>query len=121
MKKAYAKALDNLIRDRGMREDEAYEKLVTHLRATGRMKILPELLAELKTLQARQQSKGPLLEVASASEAAAAEAAAKKEGVEAKAVVNPSLVRGWRLTTADTLIDRSGKRALIDLYRSIVR
>jgi hypothetical protein len=35
--------------------------------------------------------------------------------------VNADLLSGWRLTTADTLIDRSGKRALIDLYRTITR
>lgn len=121
MEKVYAKALDDLTRTQGMREDEAYEKLLTHLRATGRMKILPQLLRELKTLRERKRMHAPSLEVASAAESSAAEKAAKEQGVEVKAVVNPALVTGWRLTTGAALVDRSGKRALIDLYRSIVR
>jgi F0F1-type ATP synthase delta subunit len=120
MEKVYAKALQNLI-TRGMREDEAYEKLRTHLTATGRMKLLPGLLRELKVIRERSQARSAVLEVASANDSAEAEEAAKREGITATAVVNPALVTGWRLTTGDTLIDRSGKRALVDLYRSIVK
>ncbi|HEY0010376.1 MAG TPA: hypothetical protein VGB97_00480 [Candidatus Paceibacterota bacterium] len=121
MVRAYAQAVDVLIRERGMGEDEVFTKLMAHLQKTGRTKMLPQLLRELKTLRARQSSRGPLLEVASDAEAKAAEAAVLAEGVTTTAAVNPSLVSGWRLTTADTLRDRSGKRALIDLYRSITR
>jgi F0F1-type ATP synthase delta subunit len=119
MEKVYAQALGNLIA-RGMREDEAFEKLRAHLSETGRLKLLPALLRELKTLNERSQARSALLEVASTQDAPAAEEAAKREGIVATAVVNPALITGWRLTTGDTLIDRSGKRALVDLYRSIV-
>lgn len=118
MEKAYAKALGELVKG-GMKEEDAFKKLLTHLKESGRLKVLPQLLRELRTQAERQGSREPMLEVASEAEAKSAEAEVKKEGVSAKAVVNPSLIRGWRLTTADTLIDRSGKSALIDLYRKV--
>jgi F0F1-type ATP synthase delta subunit len=121
MEKVYAQALQNLVA-RGMREDEAYEKLHAHLAHTGRLKLLPGLLRELKTLNERSQARSAVLEVASEKDVTAAEEGAKREGITTgKPVVNPALITGWRLTTGDTLIDRSGKRALVDLYRSIVQ
>lgn len=120
MQKAYAQALDLLIKD-GVSEADAAEKLLTHLKASGRTKLLPQLLRELKTQVKRRQKRGVILEAASPVEAKLAEEAARREGVTAQAVINPALIRGWRLATADTLIDQSGKRALIDLYRRIVR
>lgn len=118
MEKAYAKALSELIKG-GMKEEDAFKKLMAHLKESGRIKVLPQLLRELRTQDERQRSRGPLLEVASEEEAENAESEAKKKGVTAKAVVNPTLIRSWRLTTVDTLIDRSGKSALIDLYRKV--
>ncbi|MEA2701503.1 MAG: hypothetical protein QOE22_212 [Candidatus Parcubacteria bacterium] len=118
MEKAYAKAIDSLLAS-GMKEEEVFRKLLAQLKESGRMKLLPQLLRELETQAKRKSARGPMLEVALPSEAKGAEAAAQKEGVSAKAVMNPDLIRGWRLTTADTLIDRSGKRALIDLYRKV--
>ena len=119
MVRAYAKAIDLLIRERGMKEDEVFTKLTEHLKATGRLKLLPQLLSELRRIEKRNEAHAPVLEAASEKEVKEAEAAAKKEGVSAKAVVNPDLVTGWRLVGADILIDRSGKRALLDLYRAI--
>jgi len=118
MEKAYAKALEKLLAS-GMKEEDAFKKLMQHLKESGRLKVLPQLLRELRTQAERQSSRGAVLEVASEGETKAAETEAKKEGISAKAVVNPTLIRGWRLTTADTLIDRSGKSALIDLYRKV--
>lgn len=118
MQKAYAKALDSLLAS-GMTEEEAFNKLLAHLKESGRMKLLPQLLRELKTQAKRKQAREPMLEVASSAEVKDAEASANKEGSTLKASVNPDLISGWRLTTADMLIDRSGKRALIDLYRKV--
>lgn len=118
MEQAYVQAITSLLKS-GMNEEELFTKLVAHLNETGRMKILPQLLRELKTEEKRRESKGPLLEVASTAEAKEAEEAIKKQGIDAKAVVNEDLITGWRLTTADTLIDQSGKHALIDLYRKV--
>jgi len=112
MEKQYAQALDSLIAS-GMKEEEAFIKLVAHLKEKGRLKILPQLLRELETQAKRKQSREPMLEVANEKVKTTSEAG------KAKRVVNESLLSGWRLTTADTLIDRSGKRALIDMYRKI--
>ena len=117
---AYAKAIDSLVR-KGMPEKEVFEKLRTHLKASGRMKILPQLLRELRMQEERKSTRAVVLEVASSEEIKEAEAAAAKEGYQVNATVNPSLIRGWRLVSDTTLVDRSGKRALIELYRSIVR
>jgi F0F1-type ATP synthase delta subunit len=115
MEKSYAKAIDSLLAS-GMKEEDVVKKLLAHLRESGRMKLLPQLLRELETQAKRKQGREPMLEVASESEVKAAE---KEAGTDVKASVNPDLISGWRLTTADTLIDRSGKRALIDLYRKV--
>lgn len=118
MERAYAKALDSLLAS-GMKEEDVFKKIIAHLKESGRMKLLPQLLRELKTQAKRKQAREPMLEVASGAEAKEAETASTKEGVAVNASINPDLISGWRLTTADTLIDRSGKRALIDLYRKV--
>lgn len=119
MVKAYAQAIDTLIRARGMRPDDVFGNLRAHLAATGRLKLLPQLARELKVLEERRKAEAPLLEVASEAERAAAEAAARAQGVEAAAQVNPDLVRGWRLRANGAVTDRSAKRSLIELYRAI--
>lgn len=95
------------------------DRLVKHVKAAGRVKLLPAILRELKTIQARAKALAPVIEVAREKDAHAAEAAAKAEGIDAKANVNDSLIRGWRARSGSKLIDRSGKRALIDLYRKV--
>jgi F0F1-type ATP synthase delta subunit len=120
MKHLYAKAISKLQAE-GKNEDELVSNLVTHLKARGRTKLLPGILQELKTLQARKASSEGVLEVAHQSDKASALAAAKAEGLEVKdAHVNHSLLSGWRARSNGQLIDRSGKRALVDLYNRIV-
>ena len=117
----YAKALARLL-EKGASEDMLVKNLVAHLRERGRMKLLPGIVRELETLKARSATTGATLEVAKKEDAAKALEAAKHEGIEAKeAIVNPSLLRGWRARVGGKLVDRSGKRALIDLYARIVR
>ncbi len=119
MEKEYALALARQIAQ-GSDEQKLVDGLVTHLKAEGRMKLLPGILRELKNLEARNSALAPIVEIASESEKAAALAAAKAAGIESPEVrVNPSLIRGWRLRSADTLVDRSAKQALVDLYQRI--
>jgi hypothetical protein len=60
------------------------------------------------------------VEVAHQKDAAHALKEAKEFGIEAEhAHVNASLLAGWRGRKGGILIDRSAKRALIDLYRTI--
>jgi F0F1-type ATP synthase delta subunit len=88
------------------------------LKARGRIKLLPKIKNELVKLRSHHQH--ALVEVAHKDEAHAALAAAAREGIHAEhAEVNASLIHGWRARQGSTLIDRSGKRTLVDLYRRI--
>ena len=119
MEKAYAQALVNALQ-RGTKEDELVSSLTKHLTEAGRMKLLPAILRELRVLKERTRTLGATVEVASPSLAAEALALAKAEGIEATdTVTNPLLISGWRARMGGRLIDRSGKRALIDIYRRI--
>ena len=94
--------------------------LVKNLKTEGRLKLLPGILRELKGLAAAEMKRSARVEVASSEEAAAALAAAKEEGIEAStATINPSLIRGWRAQKNGILVDRSAKKALVDLYQKI--
>ena len=115
----YAHAINRLI-EAGNDEKKLGDTLMAHLKESGRLKLLPGILAELNASALRNASVADSVEVAHESDAPAALAAAKAEGVEAsKAHVNHTLLSGWRARSKGTLIDRSGKRALIDLYRKI--
>jgi F0F1-type ATP synthase delta subunit len=119
METVYAQALINVLQG-GAKEDEAVSSLVAHLKETGRLKLLPAILRELRTLQARTQVLGATVEVAHKAESAAALSAASALGITAdSATINPLLISGWRAREGGRLIDRSGKRSLIDIYRRI--
>jgi ATP synthase delta (OSCP) subunit. len=118
MERAYAQALQKLLAQEGANEAQIVELLMTRLKAQGRLKLLPKINQELRQLLAREQK--PLVEVAHQDESEAALAHAARAGVHAShATVNPSLIQGWRARHGSMLIDHSGKRALIDLYRRI--
>jgi F0F1-type ATP synthase delta subunit len=121
MEKQYAQALFDLAQKPGVSAADLVKKLVAHLNETGREKLLPRILREFKRIEARAQTFGQELEVASDKVAASAAREAAELGITAEPVVNPDLVTGWRARSGSRLIDRSGKRALIDLYRQIAR
>lgn len=121
MEQTYAQALTRLARN-GMDDTTLVQNLVAHLKRTGRLKLLPAILRALKRQLARDASVGPNVEVAHKDEAVAALAAAKALGISVEAAqVNPALLSGWRATDKGKLVDRSGKRALVDLYERITR
>lgn len=76
-----------------------YDAFVAHLRKTGRMKLLPQVLRELRENTARALRLNP-----------------KKE----TAHENPSLISGWRTIENGVLTDTTGKRALLDIYKKII-
>jgi F0F1-type ATP synthase delta subunit len=120
MQKLYAKAIDELAQTSGANAKKLAAQLSAHLAASGRSKLLPGILRELRILAARRAKLEPALEVASQAEADEALREAKKEGIIAtKTRVNHDLIKGWRARSGGTLIDRSAKRSLIDLYRSV--
>ncbi|KND47324.1 MAG: hypothetical protein AB199_02765 [Parcubacteria bacterium C7867-004] len=119
MEREYAQALREMVAG-GTDEAAIVDGLVKHLKLEGRLKLLPGILRELKGLQARAEAQAPRVEVASEEEAKDALTSAKEEGIDAReATINPSLIRGWRAQENGTLIDRSAKKALVDLYQKI--
>ncbi len=102
--------------------EEIVERLIAHLASSGRVKLLPQIHAELRRIAARRTALAPRVEVASEHEATAALAAARHAGIDARtAVVNRSLIRGWRARARGVLVDRSAKAALVDIYRNVTR
>ncbi len=100
----------------------AVEKLVAHLRSAGRLKILPSIVHELRKVKARREALRARVEVAHDKDAPDALLKAKEMGVVAKhAQVNPALVSGWRASGGGMLVDLSGKRALIDIYKNATK
>lgn len=100
--------------------DAAVTKLILHLKSAGRMKMLPQIARELKKVAARRHALRPHVEVAHEKERVAALHAAAVAGIITRhATVNPSLIHGWRATSGDTLIDRSAKRALLQIYQKV--
>ena len=100
--------------------DAAVSKLILHLKSAGRMKMLPQIARELQKIAARRHALRPVVEVAHEKESARALEAAARAGVAAtQAIVNPSLIHGWRARTGDKLIDRSAKRALLHIYQQV--
>lgn len=75
-----------------------YDAFIAHLKRTGRLKLLPTVLRELRTEQVRERARAP-----------------RKETVRE----NPALVSGWRAIEDGKLTDHSGKGALIEIYRNV--
>jgi hypothetical protein len=76
-----------------------YKAFIEHLKRTGRMKLLPQVLRELRLEEARQKRLAPRKETA-------------KE--------NPSLISGWRSIENGLLTDRSAKHALLTIYQNVI-
>ncbi|HYF29414.1 MAG TPA: hypothetical protein VEA36_03580 [Candidatus Paceibacterota bacterium] len=120
MEKVYAEALERSVL-KGGDEGQLFAGLMRHLKAVGRLKLLPGILRELRARQSRLAKLAPSVEVASTAEKAVALKEAKAAGIEAAdAVVNDALISGWRGRSGAQLVDRSGKQALIEIYRNIV-
>ncbi|MBU2329973.1 hypothetical protein KKG57_00720 [Patescibacteria group bacterium] len=119
MEKQYAQALAQSLKN-GTDEEKLISGFVTHLKEEGRMKLLPGILRELKSIQARSQKLAPHIEIASESEKKQALEEAKEAGIETDSVsINESLIRGWRARSGGISDDRSAKQALVDLYQKI--
>lgn len=120
MEKMYANALASALQ-KGADEKTLADGLIAHLKSVGRAKLLPGIARELTQKLAREAKLAPMLEVASQEEEKTAVKEAKEAGIDAGSVtVNADLIRGWRVQGGGTLIDRSGKKTLIELYRNII-
>ena len=104
----------------------AVAQLAKHLKASGRLKLLPHILIDLKKIEERELKRAPIVEVASEKESASAVKAAALQGIHvSEAKINKSLISGWRATGnvqgKETLIDNTSTRALLDLYQSVTK
>jgi F0F1-type ATP synthase delta subunit len=120
MEEFYAQALYNLSQQPGADAKTLVKELQGNLKAQGRTKLLPRILKAFTRLDEKNRTLAASVEVAHAKEAKHALAEAAKYGIVAhEAITNHDLISGWRASGNGKIIDQSGKRALIDLYRSI--
>lgn len=75
-----------------------YDSFIAHLTRTGRLKLLPYVLRELREEEAYTKKLAPRKETAAD---------------------NPALISGWRTIENGILTDHTGKSALIDIYKKI--
>lgn len=120
---AYTKLLETVAEHGDKQEaDAAVSKIIFHLKSSGRIKMLPQIVRELRKVAARRKALEPVVEVASEREAADALVWASESGISAKhAHVNHSLIAGWRAQEAGRLVDRSAKSAFIEIYKNVTR
>ncbi len=120
LERTYATALSNAF-SQGKDASELVDGLVRHLKATGRMKLLPRIKQMLVEGEAYAKKTTSILEVARKEDEAEAVAEAKKEGIDVQEVrINDSLIRGWRARSKGMLIDRSAKHSLVEMYKNII-
>jgi F0F1-type ATP synthase delta subunit len=116
----YAQALWNASQKEGADAKKIVAQLAKNLESQGRVKLLPAILRSFQRISARKTKLGMTVEVAHASESAKALKEAAAHGIHAEhAVVNESLIKGWRASGNGKIVDTSAKRSLIELYRSI--
>jgi hypothetical protein len=120
--KSYAEALENSLMKGEKNADEIISGLARHLKAVGKLKLLSPILSELKKTVAHAEAGDAVVEVAHEKDAPAALAEASKHGIKAShAKTVPSLISGWRAYKKGTLVDRSGKRFLLEIYQNAVK
>ncbi len=103
-------------------EEKLVENLIKDLRSRGRMKLLPSIVRELKKIRMQERKNEPCVEIAREEDREKVCAGVNELGVSTYSVmVNPTLVRGWRVRAQGRLIDNTTKQALIELYRVIIR
>jgi F0F1-type ATP synthase delta subunit len=116
----FAQALYSLAQKDGADAKKLVTQLKTYLAESGRIKLLPSILQELRKIEAREAKLMPAVEVALEKDAAKALSEASVAGVTvSKATINPSLISGWRAMGNGKLYDNSAKRSLIEVYRKI--
>ena len=76
-----------------------YDAFIAHLRTTGRLKLLPQVLLELHRDAEHERRVAERVETAAD---------------------HPSLISGWRSIKDGMLTDHTGKSALIAIYRNII-
>lgn len=103
------------------KEASSAEKFVALLSRRGHLKLLPTILSAAARMEARDAKVATdTLVVAHQKDAEGAKAEAVSFGaVNPKVHVDHGVVGGWRFVGKSTLVDRTYKRMLLDLYRKM--
>lgn len=118
MEEAYAQALWQAIKG-GKTPKEAVSAVHAMLVRQGRLGLIPRIERALKRLAARESAARPKLFVAHQKDA---KHALEKSGLdEADVYVDETLIGGWRLESADTLVDNTYKSRLLEIYSSVTK
>ena len=123
MENAYAQAILTLI-DSGHAPDEAVRRVKQSLERSGRLSLFPRIARAVVRLSEKQAGRMPKLFVADeASKASAKKEVAAALSLEADipAVIDETLIGGWRYVENGTLMDRSYKQQLLDMYHRATR
>jgi F0F1-type ATP synthase delta subunit len=119
MEKVYAQAIAKKVRE-GADEADLVKALQLHLERMGRVKLLPRIVAELKREVARNAKTEPVLELAHEGLREGALKELSSLGLSVSDIrINTDLIEGWRVRTEDTVLDKSAKRSLVELYKRI--
>jgi F0F1-type ATP synthase delta subunit len=125
MEENYAQALWQMV-ESGMQPKKAVQALVESVKAHGRDALLPRIARAFERIAARQMKKNALVvSVAHEKDANKAKREVKeileKIGADSKDLevsIDDTLIGGWRLEGAGTLVDNSFKRSLLDMYNA---
>lgn len=118
MHETYAKALLELV-NRGTTPKEAVASIRKVLSKSGKASLFPSIAKSVARLAGREmRMKGTVLVVAK--EADAAEAKERSGEKDAKVRIDPTIIGGWRLESAEELRDASYKRALLEIYQRAI-
>lgn len=126
MKENYAKAVVSLLRS-GVEAGTVWRGLKKRLSEKGREKLYPSILRlAAKLARSEDESAAPRVVVASQAELKKEQAAIEKDLAELGAKndyvthVDASIIGGRIVSFHHRRLDRSYRRVLIDLYRSII-
>jgi F0F1-type ATP synthase delta subunit len=117
MEKLYAQVLWRIL-DNGMDHAHAVSSLAKVLKRDGRMALMPKIAKAFRRIAQAQAAKSPRIFVARSAEITHAQKASGHPN--ASVTVDETLIGGWRLESAESIIDRSFKKYLLDIYNAAV-
>ncbi len=116
MEIAYAQALWKSVQN-GKTPKEAVAALMEILKRQGRIELMPRIQRAFTRLVDQNRSTRSRVFVAHEKDAKEAFAASGVD--EADVCIDETLIGGWRLESADTLVDNSFKKHLLSIYSSV--
>lgn len=127
METAYAQALWKMVED-GMEPKKAVHALHAELTKTGRASLMRRILRAFERIAERELRKEQAtLTVAREHDERHAKSAVKEvlaelevESKDLKTLIDDTIIGGWRLEAKGTLIDRSYKKQLMELYNRVI-